>query len=105
MLPNTFSQTLEFLRHNFMLQQFKFPALSPVNLISLQPGLQHNLNIALELFNFFLDWSSFRTSFKNLRGLENLMQLNETKTRNTVHCNYSTYLWLHIFLQTGFLAC
>ena len=53
MLPNTFSQTLEFLRQNFMLQQFKFPALSPVNLISLQPGLQHSLNIALELLIFF----------------------------------------------------
>ena len=52
-----------------------------------------------------LDWYSFRTSFENVRSLENLIQLNETETRNVVHCDYISYLWLYVFLQRLFLAC
>ena len=52
-----------------------------------------------------LDWSSFRTSFENLIILENVIQLNETETRNVVHCDYTSYLWIYVFLQKPFLAC
>ena len=50
-LQHFLSNTGVFLE-DFYAAKFKFPALSPVNLISLQPGLQYNLDIALELFRF-----------------------------------------------------
>ena len=52
-----------------------------------------------------MDWSLIRTSFGNLIILENVIQLNETETRNAVHCNCSAYLWIYVFLQRLFPAC
>ena len=86
---------------DFSAVTFILQALSPVTLISLQPGLQYSLNITLESFRVFwtgLHFEYYLTFDFNLRRLENLIQSNETKTRNVVHRNCSTHLWRHIFL-------